>query len=66
MRGRCVPGALVEDVVDGRRLRAGHGTQEMPVWGFAFRRDEGDTPEGVANVQARVEALAAYVESLQR
>jgi mono/diheme cytochrome c family protein len=60
------PRALVEEVVDGRTLRAGHGTQEMPVWGFAFRRDEGDTPEGVANVQARVEALADYVESLQR
>ena len=57
---------LVVEVIDGRTLRAGHGSQEMPVWGWTFRRDEGFTEEGARNVQARVEALTDYIESLQR
>jgi mono/diheme cytochrome c family protein len=60
------PRGLVEEVIDGRTTRAAHGSADMPVWGWTFRRDEGDTPEGRANVRARIEALNDYIKTLQR
>jgi len=63
--GGTFPRQALRDVIDGRQLRAGHGSQDMPVWGWDFRRDEGDTAEGIRNVQLRVEALVDHIETLQ-
>ena len=52
--------ALIE-VIDGRGMRAAHGTVDMPVWGWAFREVEQSENE----VQARLNALAEYLQSLQ-
>lgn len=49
------------EVIDGRGMRAAHGTPDMPVWGWAFREVEQSENE----VQARLSALADYVLSLQ-
>jgi len=49
------------EIIDGRGLRAAHGTQDMPVWGWAFREVERSENE----VQARMQALAQYIMSLQ-
>ena len=48
-------------VIDGRGMRAAHGTVDMPVWGWAFREVEQSENE----VQARLNALAEYLQSLQ-
>lgn len=50
------------EVIDGRTLRAAHGSQDMPVWGYQFRAVEPTD----AHVGARIDALIAHIESLQR
>ena len=50
------------EVIDGRGMRAAHGTMDMPVWGWAFREVERSETE----VQARMNALAEYLQSLQK
>ena len=50
----------VIQVIDGRGMRAAHGTADMPVWGWALREAE----RSETAVQARLEALAEYVMSL--
>jgi mono/diheme cytochrome c family protein len=55
------PRQRLEEVIDGRTLRAVHGTQDMPVWGWEFRRVEPSEPY----VAARIDALLNYLESIQ-
>jgi hypothetical protein len=49
------------EIIDGRTLRAVHGTQNMPVWGWQFRMVE----DSEAHVAARIEALTSYLKSIQ-
>jgi mono/diheme cytochrome c family protein len=51
----------VIQTIDGRGLRASHGSADMPVWGWAFREYERSESE----VQARLQAVASYLESIQ-
>jgi mono/diheme cytochrome c family protein len=65
--GGTYPRQLVIDTITGAREVGDHGTREMPVWRERF----GPTGQGataVASVYARrrTEALADYVETLQR
>jgi mono/diheme cytochrome c family protein len=55
------PTEWLNDVIDGRTLRAVHGTQDMPVWGWQFRRVE----PSEAFVAARIQALIDHLESIQ-
>lgn len=55
------PRDWLEDVIDGRTLRAAHGTSDMPVWGWKFMLEE----DSEANVQARIDALVDYLETIQ-
>jgi mono/diheme cytochrome c family protein len=50
------------EVIDGRGIRGAHGTQDMPVWGWAFREVEPSERE----VRARLEALADYTLGLKQ
>ena len=61
--GGTYPSELVFKVIDGRQQVRGHGGPDMPVWGDAFARtiDTG----GEASVKLRIEALVAYLESIQ-
>jgi hypothetical protein len=57
------PTDTVTRIVDGREKVAGHGGEDMPVWGDAFRRSvEGGSEE---KVQERIKAIVRYLESLQ-
>ena len=56
------PRDWLEEVIDGRTLRAAHGTMDMPVWGYQFRAVEPSD----AYVSARIDALIEHIESLQR
>lgn len=60
--GGVFPRDRLKDIIDGRTLRAAHGTPDMPVWGWEFRMVE----ESEAHVQARIDALLNYLESIQR
>jgi mono/diheme cytochrome c family protein len=51
--------------IDGRTMRPIHGTADMPIWGWQWRRDEGLDAQGRRNVEARIRALVDYLESIQ-
>jgi mono/diheme cytochrome c family protein len=56
----------IADVITGDRAVPAHGRREMPVWQYRFGRVESGTEAAGALVaQQRLDALAAYVESLQ-
>ena len=55
------PREWLREAIDGRTLRAVHGTRDMPVWGLEFAAVE----ESPAHVQARINALIDYLESIQ-
>lgn len=55
------PREWLREVIDGRHLRAAHGTVDMPVWGYEFRQVEPSD----AYVEARIDALIDHIETLQ-
>ena len=53
----------VARAIDGRKEVAGHGGSDMPKWGDAFKRSgEGYSEKAV---KARIDAITAYLETLQ-
>ena len=50
--------------IDGRVPVKGHGGPDMPVWGDAFKNAIDRTDD--ATVQAKIEALVDYLESIQK
>ncbi len=63
----------VKMIVDGRDMPRAHGTSEMPVWGVWFSaaanaagllQDDTSTTEAVVN--ARIERLVDYLNTLQK
>lgn len=56
--GGAFPSARVRRIIDGRDVVA-HGTPDMPVWGSVFRGGE-------QAVRARIDALVAYIETIQK
>jgi len=53
------PTTEVMEIIDGRVAVAGHGSQEMPVWGIAFREDESSKL-----AKDRILNLTLYLESI--
>jgi len=49
----------IMDIIDGRAGRAAHGSQEMPIWGMAFREDESSKL-----AKDRILNLTLYLESI--
>jgi mono/diheme cytochrome c family protein len=58
------PADKVFRIIDGRTKVAGHGGTDMPVWGDAFSRAL--DVQGPAGVKARIDALLAYLETIQQ
>jgi mono/diheme cytochrome c family protein len=61
--GGIFPAERMRRIVDGREVGA-HGNREMPVWGDAFKSIPGGRSEDA--VRARIAAVVAYLESIQR
>ena len=59
--GGKFPTERVREYIDGRGKVEAHGTREMPVWGDALQQIDA-SPVGIS---FRVNALAAYLETLQ-
>lgn len=55
----------VRGIIEGRRQVAEHGPRTMPVWGDEFAEAAGGGPEGRQAAWERIEALVAYLESIQ-
>lgn len=51
--------------IDGREQPVAHGDRYMPVWGEVFRWGKSDGEATEAEVRARIEALADYLERIQ-
>jgi mono/diheme cytochrome c family protein len=51
--------------IDGRNKIVGHGSRDMPVWGWSFQeRDRDLASKGV--VEQRIRDIIAFIESIQR
>ena len=59
------PSEFVNQVIDGREMRAAHGPDGMPVWGAEFSRSEGVSSEAQDRVQAKIAAIVAFLEQIQ-
>jgi mono/diheme cytochrome c family protein len=57
--------ARVMRVIDGRRVVAGHGSREMPVWGAVFADEMEEKRYGAYTVLLHGRALTDYVRSIQ-
>ena len=58
------PRKRVRDTIDGRNLPGAHIDREMPIWGLAFQQPGLDASQE-KEVQVRIAALLAYLESIQ-
>lgn len=54
-------------MIDGREAVRGHGSREMPMWGFIFQIEEGATqaPYQEDLVRGRIWQLVYFLESIQ-
>lgn len=65
------PEAEVYEFIDGGKVAEGHGTRDMPIWGydFMYRRSSHTGPGGAeltdAEVKHKIKRLIRYIKSLQ-
>lgn len=60
------PAEEVHRIIDGRSIRTGHGTRQMPVWGSEFYGFEGEDATRRARVAHLIDQLVEYLRSVQR
>lgn len=63
------PTRAIYDMIDGRGVIPAHGQRDMPIWGERYRKtgDPGEDPSAVdKRARALMEALVAYIESIQQ
>ena len=63
--GGTYPAELVRAVVDGRSEQAAHGSRSMPIWGTEFWLEAGADDYANREVEARIQSLVEYLESVQ-
>jgi mono/diheme cytochrome c family protein len=69
--GGVFPEKEVRDFINGTKTAEGHGTREMPIWGYAFmfrqgsKTGTGGSPLSEPQVQHKIERLVEYVKTLQ-
>jgi mono/diheme cytochrome c family protein len=59
------PRDMVKQQIDGRDRITAHGEAKMPVWGYEFYIDEGAGAFSEQGVSEILDALVAYLETLQ-
>jgi mono/diheme cytochrome c family protein len=64
--GGTFPRNMLIEVIAGERQFAAHGSREMPVWTRRFGRPNGATAVAAIYAHQRLEALASYIETMQR
>ena len=60
--GGVFPSERLRRIIDGRDVPS-HGDRDMPVWGITLRTSHDDG--GYDSVEARIDALVRYIQSLQ-
>lgn len=64
--GGTFPFEAVVEAIDGRRSVRAHGAANMPVWGDVLGRQPPPAATDAAAVRAKLLAITAYVQSIQR
>jgi mono/diheme cytochrome c family protein len=59
------PRDFIIGIIDGRAVRAAHGPEGMPVWGAEFARNEPFDERAEQRVNAKIDALTDFLESIQ-
>jgi len=62
--GDPLPTDRIAQFIDGRELVKAHGPREMPVWGDQLR-ERGKSPDPEAAVRRKIDAIVAYLATLQ-
>jgi len=60
------PAEEIHRIIDGRSVRTGHGTRQMPVWGSEFYGFEGEDATRRARVAHLIDQLVEYLRTVQR
>jgi mono/diheme cytochrome c family protein len=69
--GGVFPEEEVRSFIDGTKTAEGHGTREMPIWGYAFmfrqasHTGTGGPPLSEEQVKHKIDRLVQYVKSIQ-
>ena len=69
--GGVFPEKEVREFIDGSKTAEGHGTREMPIWGYAFMYRQGShagtggSPLSEPQVEHKINRLVEYVKTLQ-
>jgi len=69
--GGVFPEAEVREFISGTKMAEGHGTREMPIWGYAFmfrqasHTGTGGSPLSQLEVDHKINRLVEYVKTLQ-
>jgi mono/diheme cytochrome c family protein len=69
--GGVFPEEEVRNFIDGSKTAEGHGTREMPIWGYAFmfrqasHTGTGGSPLSEEQVKHKIQRLVDYVKTLQ-
>lgn len=68
--GGVFPEQEVHDFIDGTKTVAAHGSQQMPVWGYAFRPGAlvGSFKPGLSReeINTKIDLLVDYLKSIQK
>jgi len=64
--GGVFPREFVREIIDGRATRAEHGPIGMPVWGAVLARGESLDAAAEQRVDAKIDALVDYLETIQQ
>jgi mono/diheme cytochrome c family protein len=65
-RGGTFPELEVFRIIDGQADLSAHGPRHMPVWGYEFFGDDPDDEVAHRQAEQKVDALVAYLHSIQR
>jgi len=65
--GGTFPFVRTYEQIDGsnRTVVPGHGTNDMPIWGDAFRRERGTSEQWILGASGRILSIVHYLESIQ-
>jgi len=71
--GGIFPAERITALIDGREMIAGHGSRDMPVWGYEYSksaidhyRDFYSKSDADRFVKGRIDGLMAYLQAIQQ
>lgn len=60
------PAEQIHRIIDGRLVKAPHGSREMPIWGYEFAVQTAEGSPNFAEGDALIARLVEYLRSIQK